>query len=244
MSTKRIFDYGSVVALVALIAFGIFAVAGGLGDDKATAGDAAREASCLEGSTDCDDLGGGSALGVCAEGVTDCVDTALGDGDGSDQICIAPEEGGSEDCKDDGSGAGTSINPVCAPDYPNCSDMCVVSSDGDVDCTGGSSGGGGSDPGQPGSVPGFSGCANNAECERLAVEAAWELLEGDGVSGEITLEGAKGVDWPNACLGVTDADIACAEVITPGFVVTLERNGLHFVFHTDTNGNAVAAGTE
>jgi hypothetical protein len=246
MSTKRIFDAGSVVALVALIAFGIFAVAGGLGGSEATTAsdEAAREASCLAGSEDCDDTAG-DALGVCAPGVTDCVDTAVGGGDGGDDVanaCLAPEEGVEVDLEEpvdcvDTPGTGGGFEQICAADAPECNDACSVSSNGDVDCgSGGSDGfGGGS------SSPGFPGCANDAECERVAVEAAWALLEEDGVSGEITFVSAKSVEWPNSCLGVTDADIACAEVITPGFIVLLERNGLEYTFNTDLAGNAVNA---
>ena len=236
MNTKRIFDAGSVVALVTLIAFGIFAVAGGLGGtDKTSATDgSAREASCLAGSEDCDDTAG-DALGVCAPGVTDCVDTAVGRDNGTTSAPMCVELG--VDCNDTIVDGGGGFEQICAADMPECNDACSVSSNGDVDCgSGGSDGSGGGS-----SSPGYPGCANADECERVAVEAAWALLEEDGVSGEITFVSAKAVEWPNSCLGVADADIACAEVITPGFIVLLERNGLEYTFHTDTAGNAVNA---
>lgn len=225
MSTNRILGAGSAVGLIALIAFGIFAVSGGLGGSEGNAktADTAREAACLEGSEDCDDT----------------FDQPIDGGDGVAGICLAPEEGVTSDedkpCVDT-PGTGGGFEQTCPVDMPECMDGCSVSSDGVVDCGGGSDGfGGGS------SSPGYPGCGTPEECQRVAVEAAWTLLEGDGVSGEITLLGAKSVEWPNSCLGVTSADIACAEVITPGFVVTLQRNGQEFVFNTDTAGNAVAA---
>jgi hypothetical protein len=231
---KRAFDIGSVIALVALIAFGIFAAAGGLGEDNTSAQDSAREASCLAGSEDCDDTGGdaGGALGVCAPGVTDCVDTVVG-GDNPAYTCIegatdcndTPVDGGATapmcvegtDCKDTiVGGAGQS----CPADQPGC----------------GVDGGAGS----PGSVEPASPCEPEF-CERNAVDAAWALLEEDGVDGEITLVATSPAEWPNACLGVDQPNVACAEVITPGFLVILARNSQEYTFHTDLNGNAVSA---
>lgn len=216
----RLFGIGSVVGLVALIAFGVFAVAGGVSGDGTKGTDGAFESTCLAGSTDCDDAPGNGALGICAEGVKDCVDTVV-DGDSPVSKCAE----GAVDCADT-PGNGTSIAPVCAPDHPNCADTIVD--------------GGGS------SSPGFPGCdspENVDACENAAVEAAWVALEKDGVSGEIKLVVVHSVEWPDSCLGVTTDDSVCAEVITPGFSVTLERNGLQYVFNTDTSGNAVSAGT-
>jgi hypothetical protein len=120
--------------------------------------------------------------------------------------------------------------------------MCVVSSNGDVNCTGGGSdgGSGSSEPGSPGQVDPYT-CAAPGECEKLAIEAAWSLLESDGVKGEISLVSVKAVEWPDSCLGNDNREIACAEVITPGFIVILQRNGVEYEFHTDTNGRAVGA---
>ncbi|MEK7248052.1 MAG: hypothetical protein AAB092_06215 [Chloroflexota bacterium] len=90
---KRILDVGSVVALIALVAFGVFAVAGGLGGGDTKAADTAQEASCLVGAEDCDDTGG-TALARCAEDAPDCADTF--DGDAPVSICIE----GATDCDD------------------------------------------------------------------------------------------------------------------------------------------------
>lgn len=232
---KRILDVGSVVALIALVAFGVFAVAGGLGGSDTKAADQSREASCLAGAEDCDDTGG-DALGVCAPGFTDCVDTVVG-GDTAD-ICIAPEEGGNPNCADGGSGFGTGgvSSAVCAPDHPNCVDTCVVSSDGDLSCDVPS------DPGSGGfgSSPGFPGC-EDASCEQKAIDAAFAAL--DRLNGtprdELTVTSAKAVEWSDSCLGVSTPDVACAEVITPGYIVTFDTDVLYYEFHTDLAGNAV-----
>lgn len=44
------------------------------------------------------------------------------------------------------------------------------------------------------------------------------------------------VDWPDACLGLPEADEACADVVTPGFRVELEVNDQRFEFRTDQSG--------
>jgi hypothetical protein len=47
------------------------------------------------------------------------------------------------------------------------------------------------------------------------------------------------VDWPNACLGIDDSRLACAEVITPGYRIIFEVNGERYEYHTDQTGNVV-----
>lgn len=200
---KRILDVGSVVGLIALIAFGVFAVAGGLGGSDTKAADSAREASCLAGAEDCDDPGG-NALGVCAPDTPDCVDTVVGDGDGSMNICIE----GATDCDD------TVTNP-----------------DGTV-----SSG----DLGDPGEC---SLVHNIEACQQKAAEAAFATLERmNGTPRDaITETSVKAVEWSDSCLGVNTPDVVCAEVITPGYIVTFDTGVLYYEFHTDLAGNAVLA---
>ena len=57
-----------------------------------------------------------------------------------------------------------------------------------------------------------------------AVEAAKEFLVIQlGVDKEeIQVVQATAVEWPDACLGIPATDEMCAQVITPGFVITLE----------------------
>ncbi|MGB9668841.1 MAG: hypothetical protein ACPL0B_00510 [Anaerolineales bacterium] len=56
---------------------------------------------------------------------------------------------------------------------------------------------------------------------------------------EVKIIRTEKVDWPDACLGVTSAGQICAQVITPGFRITLEANGKRYEYHTDTTGSAV-----
>jgi len=77
--------------------------------------------------------------------------------------------------------------------------------------------------------------------EDLAIEAAFAAFEEmDGPpSSELDVSGVTTVDWPNACLGVETPGVACAQVITPGFIVFLSGAAGDYEFHTDANGNAV-----
>ncbi len=84
------------------------------------------------------------------------------------------------------------------------------------------------------------------EGEALAIEAAFAELEaiaGPILASEFDVIEVRAVDWNDACLGVGRAEgIACAQVITPGYVVLLwsSAHGQR-EFHTDTSGNAIFA---
>lgn len=56
---------------------------------------------------------------------------------------------------------------------------------------------------------------------------------------EIEVTSAEEEEWPDACLGLADEDELCAEVITPGWRVTLTADGEEYVVRTDQNGSAV-----
>lgn len=50
---------------------------------------------------------------------------------------------------------------------------------------------------------------------------------------------AERVEWPDACLDLPELDEACAEVVTPGWRVVLEADGVQYVYHTDEQGMQV-----
>ena len=56
---------------------------------------------------------------------------------------------------------------------------------------------------------------------------------------QIRVIAAQAVDWPNSCLGVEWPDLACAQVITPGWRVILELEGQQYTYHTDAAGAQV-----
>jgi hypothetical protein len=52
------------------------------------------------------------------------------------------------------------------------------------------------------------------------------------------------VDWPDACLGLPAAGESCAQVITPGFRVTVETGGTQYEFHTNRDGSQVRSSAQ
>jgi hypothetical protein len=77
----------------------------------------------------------------------------------------------------------------------------------------------------------------------LAIEAMAEWL-GIPVT-QLAVFSAEAVTWPNACIGLTRRGVACADVETPGFRVTLldAFDNPHSV-HLDARGGAVWSGLE
>jgi hypothetical protein len=43
-------------------------------------------------------------------------------------------------------------------------------------------------------------------------------------------------EWPDACLGAGTPAEACAQVVTPGYIVTLRVDGREYTYHTDPEG--------
>ncbi len=55
----------------------------------------------------------------------------------------------------------------------------------------------------------------------------------------IVLVSAEEVEWSDACLGIQQPEVMCAQVITPGYKVILEANGQQYEYHTNASGSAV-----
>jgi hypothetical protein len=72
----------------------------------------------------------------------------------------------------------------------------------------------------------------------LAVQVAiQDLAESLGISSElIEVVEYEQVDWPDSCLGFAGRDVACLQVITPGYRVILSANGVEYEYHTDDSG--------
>jgi hypothetical protein len=58
-------------------------------------------------------------------------------------------------------------------------------------------------------------------------------------AGEVEIVAVEPVEWPDACLGAATAEEVCAQMITPGYRVTLAANEEQYVFHTDAQGLGV-----
>lgn len=86
-------------------------------------------------------------------------------------------------------------------------------------------------------------------CERAAPEgpsvpppeveevAMLELSLKTAISVEdMEVVGAERREWPDACLGLAEPDEQCAEMITPGWALTIEAEGQTYVVRTDDVG--------
>jgi hypothetical protein len=66
------------------------------------------------------------------------------------------------------------------------------------------------------------------------------LADESGVDpGQVVVESFETVDWPDACLGLAGPDETCAQVVTPGWRVTLLIGADVFVLHTDELGSTI-----
>ena len=171
----------------------------------------------LAGAFDDDDpqASGENVSAVCAEGIEDCVDTIVtDDGDGDDDGDGLPPAS-----RDD-------LTQTCETGTAGCDDT-PLEPGADIE------------PLPP--VDGGSTGPDRTGDESLAIESAFaelELMEGPPSDG-VEVSGVEAVTWSDACLGVETPGIACAQVITPGFIVFLSGAGGDYEFHTDTNGSAV-----
>lgn len=63
-------------------------------------------------------------------------------------------------------------------------------------------------------------------------------------SHEILFVSAETVDWTDTCLGLSQPDELCAQVITPGYRITLSTLDREYEFHTDRAGENVRRKSE
>jgi len=202
----------AAIALIAVV--GIAGAAFALtdsGDD-----DSSRVSRDVNGRAESD---GDDSAADCAN--PPCDDT----GDGPAAICLE----GAIDCDD---------TPV---EQPPTGDVCIQIFPTPPECA---------DPDQPvsdeppvidepGPDPGCSD-GNTADCEKVAIALATEDLAGRlGSADGITVESAEFVQWPDACLGISEPDVACAEVITPGYRILIEGDGRTYEYHSDGGSRVV-----
>ena len=77
--------------------------------------------------------------------------------------------------------------------------------------------------------------------QKAAIEALSKNL---GLAAdEIKVVAIEAVEWPDACLGITQEGVSCAEVITPGSKITLEANGKQVEYHANEEGTVVLPAT-
>jgi hypothetical protein len=51
-----------------------------------------------------------------------------------------------------------------------------------------------------------------------------------------TLVKVESVNWPDACIGIDEPDVACAQVITPGYLVEVTQGGETIEYHASRAG--------
>jgi len=89
----------------------------------------------------------------------------------------------------------------------------------------------------------FEGDAETQSAAEQAVISA--LAESLGIDpSEIKVVSTQVVEWPDACLGVYLPGKACAEVITPGFLIVVEADGKRYEYHTNLNASTVQPATQ
>ena len=60
-----------------------------------------------------------------------------------------------------------------------------------------------------------------------------------GQASQVTTLGVARVEWPDSCLGVNRSGRSCAQVVTPGFRITLRLGAATAIFHTDLRERVV-----
>ena len=93
------------------------------------------------------------------------------------------------------------------------------------------------DPGEVATQP----AEINTAAEDAAVSALAKNLGLD--ASEIQVISSETVEWPDACLGITQEGVACAQVVTPGYKIVLEANGKQVEYHTNQDGTVVVPAT-
>ncbi|MEA3375799.1 MAG: hypothetical protein U9R72_06335 [Chloroflexota bacterium] len=74
----------------------------------------------------------------------------------------------------------------------------------------------------------------------VEVAAKEALSDHIGVPVEdIQVAEAEQRDWPDACLGLAEEGEACAQVITPGWEITLQAGGEEYTLRTDETADVI-----
>jgi hypothetical protein len=85
----------------------------------------------------------------------------------------------------------------------------------------------------------------SALLQAIEEQARFDLSRWFGLSDErITLVSAEEVEWPDAALGCPQPGMTYAQVITPGYRLTLQAGGETYLVHADLEGHAVLCGDE
>lgn len=81
-----------------------------------------------------------------------------------------------------------------------------------------------------------AGSVEEAAIKQLAANLG--LKEND-----ISVVSSEEVEFSDSCLGIIFQDVKCAQVVTPGRIIVLEANGIHYEYHTGANGSRIQPAT-
>ena len=74
----------------------------------------------------------------------------------------------------------------------------------------------------------------------VALNVQNQISEALGVPlDSIQIQNIEKMDWPNSCLGLPEGDEVCAEVITPGWLLTFNIDNQEYQYRVDSTGTVV-----
>jgi len=74
----------------------------------------------------------------------------------------------------------------------------------------------------------------------VVVEIQNRVSETLGVpADQLQIDTVEQTDWPDSCLGLPEQDEACAEVITPGWLVVVDIAGTKYSYRVDESGTNI-----
>lgn len=83
--------------------------------------------------------------------------------------------------------------------------------------------------------------APDENAQKLAPLAKEDLATELQISfDDIVLSSVAAVVWPDASLGCPQPDMAYTQILTPGFLITLEASGKQYFYHTDESSTVIA----
>jgi hypothetical protein len=92
------------------------------------------------------------------------------------------------------------------------------------------------EPSYPGEQPAGLTPAEIAVIKQLAANLGLQESNINVVRSEV-------VEFGDSCLGITMEGVMCAQVVTPGRVIVLEANGLHYEYHASERGDRIQPAT-
>lgn len=74
----------------------------------------------------------------------------------------------------------------------------------------------------------------------VALNVQNQISETLGVPPEsVQIQNLEKMDWPNSCLGLPEGNEVCAEVITPGWLLTFNIDNQEYRYRVDTTGTVI-----